>query len=388
MKRRIGVVTGTRAEFGILKPLLKKIEEDKNLDLKLLVTGMHLLKKYGSTINEIKDSGFDISATIDMYDENLNPDYHGKSLARSIEKFTNVLLKIKPDILIVLGDRLEALAATLAAAILKIPIAHIQGGDKTDSGHIDESIRHSITRFANIHFTATQEHSKRLIKTGEESWRIFKVGSLGLDSIIGLEAIDENKLSKKTGINVLKPLIICLFHPVSIEVDSIGEQIKEIMESIDELKIQSIIIYPNNDVGSEKIISEINKYDNKPLMKIVPNLSHFEYISLLKYAGEHQGVLVGNSSSGIIEAPSFKLPVINIGARNVGREHAENAIFIEPKKRDITEKIEMALYNEEFRKKVKHCVNPYGDGKTSERIVKVLNEIVIDKKLLQKKITY
>ena len=169
MSKKIGVVTGTRAEYGILKPLLIKIKESKDLELNLIVTGLHLLKKYGLTIKEIEKEGFKIDGIVEMYDDDKEDiTYHGKALAKGIAGFASLLSKIKPDILVVLGDRLEPLAATLAAATLRIPIAHIHGGDKTDSGHIDENIRHSITRFANIHFTATKEHTKRLIKMGEE----------------------------------------------------------------------------------------------------------------------------------------------------------------------------------------------------------------------------
>lgn len=385
MKRKIVVVTGARAEFGILKPLLKKIRSSDGLELKLIVTGMHLLKKYGSSINEIKESGFDIASIVKMYTDDENDiTYHGKSLANGIDRFTMVLSKMKPDILVVFGDRLEPLAATLAASTLRIPIVHIHGGDKTDSGHIDESIRHSITRFANIHFPATDEHVNRLIKMGEEPWRIFKVGALGLDSIVNQEPIPKEELSAKLGLNPHKQIIICIFHPVHLEKEIMGKQTHEILEAIKELKIQTVVIYPNNDAGSQNIITEIEKHKNLSFIKVFPTLPHLEYVSLLK----HADVLIGNSSSGPIEAPSVKLPVVNIGSRNVGREHADNIIFVDGKKDDIIKAINIALYDKEFRKRVKRCVNPYGDGKASEKIVKVLSEMEINKRLLQKRITY
>lgn len=385
MIRKIAVVTGTRAEYGILKPLLEKIVESNDLELNLMVTGLHLLEKYGLTINEIKKDDFRIDAKIQMYpSDESNPSYYGKGLAIGTEGFTEVLLQIKPDILVVSCDRLEALAAALAAATLRIPLAHIHGGDKTDSGHIDESIRHSITRFAHIHFPATDESANRLIKTGEEPWRIFKVSALGLDSVINQEPISKENLAKKLGINPDDKIIVCVFHPVHLEKELAGKQMHEILEAIKKLKMQTVIIYPNNDAGSQDIIEEIEKCRGLPFIKFFPNLSHIDYISLLKYAD----ILVGNSSSGIIEAPSLKLPVVNIGSRNVGREHADNVIFVNAKKEDIIRAIETALYDKEFREKVKRCVNPYGDGKASERMVNVLSTIKIDKRLLQKKITY
>lgn len=385
MVRKIAVVTGTRAEYGILKPLLEKIVESNDLELNLIVTGLHLLKKYGLTINEINKNGFEIDSIVEMYvDNEEDVAYYGKALAKGIADFTSLLSEIKLDILIVLGDRLEPLSATLAAATLRIPIAHIHGGDKTDSGHIDESIRHSITRFAHIHFTATKEHTNRLIKMGEDPWRIFEVGALSLDSIINQKFISKEDLAKKLGIKPDDGIIVCVFHPVHLEKELAGKQMHEILDAIRELGIQTVIIYPNNDAGSQDIIEEIEKCRGLSFIRIFPNLSHPDYISLLKYVD----VLIGNSSSGIIEAPSLKLPVVNIGSRNVGREHADNVIFVNVKKDEIIAAIKEASYDKEFEEKARRCKNPYGDGKASERIVKVLREIKTDKKLFQKKIIY
>src|SRR3990172_1858895 len=385
MRREIAVVTGTRDEYGILKPLLEKARDSNSLRLKLIVTGMHLLKKYGLTINEIKEDGFKVDAEVPMYEESETDNaYHGKALAMGINNFSDILLQMKPDILVVFGDRLEPLAATLAAASLRIPIAHIHGGDKTDSGHIDESIRYSVTKFAHIHFPPTGECRDRLIKMGEEPWRVYKVGALGLDSVVNHDPIPREKLLARLGLNHYKPFIVCIFHPVHLEKETAGEQMHEILEALKELKIQTVAIYPNNDAGSEDIIAEIEKYRGLSFIKFFPTLSHSDDVSLLK----HTDVLVGNSSSGIIEAPSLRLPVVNIGSRNVGREHAENVTFVKPIKKQTIKAIQMALYDEEHREKVKQCDNPWGDGRASYRILKVLSEIRIDKKLLQKKITY
>lgn len=385
LRRKIGVVTGTRAEYGILGPLLEKIRDSNSLELKLIVSGMHLLEKYGLTINEIRKDGFEIDAEVQMYigDES-DPAYYGKALGCGIEGFTEALLRVKPDILIVIGDRLEALAATLAASSLRIPTAHIHGGDKTDSGHIDESIRHAITRFAHIHFPATEEHANRLIKMGEEPWRIYRVGALGLDSVINQKTFSKEELARRLDINPYEPIIASIFHPIHLEKETAGLQMHEILEALKELRIQTVIIYPNNDAGSQDIIAEIDKNRNLPFIRAFPTLPHLEYISLLK----HVDVLIGNSSSGIIEAPSIALPVVNIGSRNVGREHADNVIFVAANKEQIMRAIRKALYDSSFKEKVKRCKNPYGDGKASDRIIQVLSKIKIDKKLLLKKITY
>jgi UDP-hydrolysing UDP-N-acetyl-D-glucosamine 2-epimerase len=384
-QRKIAIVTGTRSEYGILKPLLTKIQNSKELKLELIVTGMHLLKKYGLTVNEIQKDGFKIRAEIPMYTgDDLTVDYYGKALARGIDKFSSILPEIKPDILIVLGDRLEPLAAVLAASILRIPIGHIHGGDKTDSGHIDESIRHSITRFAHIHFAPTSKCEDRLFRMGEERWRIHNVGALGMDSIFNQTFINKENLFNKLHLDQSQKLILCIFHPVHLELENAAGQMLKILEVLAKLKIQTVIVYPNNDAGSRDIVLEIEKYKKMPFIKIFPSLSHVEYISLLKYAD----VLVGNSSSGIIEAPSMKLPVINIGSRNIGRERAKNVIFIDVDKNEIGKAINKALYDKEFRKIVEKSRNPYGNGKASDKIVKILSNIKIDKKLLLKKINY
>jgi UDP-hydrolysing UDP-N-acetyl-D-glucosamine 2-epimerase len=385
MKRRIAVVTGSRAEYGILKPLLVKMNKSNLFELKLIVSGMHLLRKYGLTFKEIKKDKFEIAAIVRMYSgDETQEEFYGKSLARGGEEFTKAFTQIKPHILVVFGDRLEPLAATLAAAVLRIPIAHIEGGDKTDSGHIDEPIRHSITRFAHIHFPATEKSAERLVRMGEEPWRIYKVGALGLDSILGYFLIPKKEMTRKFGIDFKKPLIVCVYHPVHLEKEMAGPQMHEVLEALRELKMQTIVLYPNNDPGSQDIINEIRKYESVPFIRAFKALPHLEYISLLK----HASVLVGNSSSGIIEAPSLSLPVVNVGSRNVGREHAENVIFTTPNRAAIISSIRKALYDKKFREKIRKCVNPYGDGKASDRILKVLSKIKIDKKLLQKKIMY
>lgn len=385
IKRKIAVVTGTRAEFGILRPLIEKIHNSSELDLQLIVTGMHLLEEYGLTINDIKDSRFNITSIVPMYYGNSEDlDYHGKGLGRGISNFTTILINTAPDILVVLGDRLEGSSATYSAAILGIAVAHISGGDKTDSGHIDESIRHSMTKFSHIHFPSTRQSAERIIRMGEEPWRVFTVGALALDSILHTKPIPKKELMEKLGIDAEKEIIVCVFHPVHLDKGLIKKQVREILEAINELGIQTIIIYPNNDVGSQDIIDEIGGEYDSPFIKTRSNLPHPDYISLLRYAD----VLVGNSSSGIVEAPSLNLPVVNIGTRNVGREHADNIIFVDFKKNEIVEGIKTALYDENFKNRVNESVSPYGDGKTSDRILKILTEIEIDKRLLTKKNTY
>lgn len=376
---KIGVITGTRAEFGILMPLMQGIKKSPKLDLQLYVTGLHLKKEYGGSLKEIKKQ-FGSTEKVEMYGDIKNKDYYSEGLARGIVNFSKSFRKNKPDLIVVLGDRLEILAATLAAGLQNLPIAHIHGGDKTDSGHIDESIRHSISKFAHLHFAATKEHAKRLSKMGEESKRIHNVGALGIDSLIKSKLISKEELGKLFNVDFNKPVILCIFHPYIHESDRSGDQMAEIIKSLKEVNEQTIVICPNNDLGSMGIVGEINKIKNKKI-KVFKNLDHESYVNLMRKCS----AMIGNSSSGIIEAATFNLPVLNIGMRNVGRAHGDNLSFCEAESEKITKKLSKLLKITRSGKKFK---NIYGDGKTSSRIVKVLESLEINSSLLKKKVTY
>jgi GDP/UDP-N,N'-diacetylbacillosamine 2-epimerase (hydrolysing) len=378
--RKICVITGTRAEYGILKPLLREIEKSKKLKLILAVAGMHLLKNHGSSFKEIQEEGFKIKK-IPMYSEKSKD--LSEALSLGIKNFSRLLKKEKPDMLVIFGDRLEPLAATLVASISNIPIAHISGGDKTDSGIIDESIRHSLTKFAHIHFPETKSSAKRIEKMGEEKWRIYFPGALEIDAILQREKVNKERLFKKYNLNPNKKLIICIQHSFNIEWKKAGIQMKETISALKDLEIQSLIIYPNNDKGSEQIIEELRKI-NEPLIKVERNVKHSDYINLLSYAS----VMIGNSSSGIVESPSLKLPVVNIGRRNTGREHSKNIIFVNHNKKEIIGAIKKSIYNRNYVKKVKKVKSAYGGGDSAIKIIKVLENIPINKKLLSKKVTY
>jgi UDP-hydrolysing UDP-N-acetyl-D-glucosamine 2-epimerase len=384
--KKVAVVTGTRAEYGILKPLLEKINEDNELELQLIVTGMHLLKKFGYSTKEIEKDGFLISSKIKMYNENLlgKLEYHGVSLGKAVFEFTKEFIKLNPDIVLVIGDRLEALAPTLSASTLNIPIGHIHAGDKTDSGHIDEQIRFSISRFSHLLFAPTEKCVEHLIKMGEEPWRVYNVGALGLDSILPYKPLTKEELFKKLNINDDNPVAIVIFHPVIHEYLTIDHQIESIMEAVIETKINAVVIYPNNDLGSEKIIKVIEKYSNFENIKLFENLEHNTYISLM----HHANMMIGNSSSGIIESPSLGLPVINVGSRNTGREHGDNVLFVKPDCKKIVEAINKVLYDNDFIRKVKKKNNPWGDGKTSERIINILKNTEINERFMRKRIIY
>lgn len=380
--RKIAVVTGSRAEYGILRPVLKAISLHPSLKLSLIVTGMHLSEEFGYTVQEVEKDGFEIDAKIGV----LHAEDTGAAMAESIGKCAVAMAKafkrIKPDILLLLGDRGEMLAGAVAASYMNIPIAHIHGGEI--SGSVDNSVRHAITKLAHIHFPATNKSAERIIKMGEEVWRVFVVGAPALDSILSEKLLTPAEISKKYGLDLSKPVLLVLQHSVVTEADGAQNQIRETLEAIVELGLQTILIYPNADAGGRRMINVIREYEKYPFIKSYKSIPYIDHLSLMKVAD----VMIGNSSSGIIEAPSFHLPVVNIGNRQEGRERSTNVIDVGHDRKEIIKTVKMALHDKKFKDKVKKCRNPYGDGKAAHRIVKVLSKIKITPKLLQKKIIY
>jgi UDP-N-acetylglucosamine 2-epimerase (non-hydrolysing)/GDP/UDP-N,N'-diacetylbacillosamine 2-epimerase (hydrolysing) len=382
MRRKIAVVTGTRADYGILKPVLKKIEAHPDMDLSLIVTGMHLSKEFGYTIREIKKDGFKIDATIRM----LSSDDTGAGMAKSLGKCllgaVKVLKRIKPEIVLLLGDRAEMLAFAIAAAYTNRVIAHISGGDI--SGHIDNSVRHAIVKLAHIHFESTKRSAERVIKMGEDPSTVFTVRSPSVDSILHEKLLTREEICKKYGLDPSRPILLVIQHPVLTEADSASSHIRETLEATVELNHQTVVIYPNSDAGGRRMIKVIKEFEKYPFIKTLKSIPHIDYLSLMKASA----VMIGNSSSGITEAPSFGLPVVNIGTRQIGRERAGNVINADYKKKEIITAVNKALYDKSFIKKIKKVKNPYGDGKAAQRIVEILNKIPITPQLLQKKFTY
>ena len=384
MVKKITVVTGTRAEYGLLYPVMRAIQDHPELDLSIIATGTHLSPEYGHTINEIENDGFKVDVAVDMLLSNDTGASMAKSLGIGIVGITQALEHLKPEVILVLGDRAEPFAGAIAAYHMNILVAHSHGGESTNGVCIDESIRHSITKFAHIHFPATEESAARIEKLGEEPWRIHLVGAPGLDTILNTELLPKKQLIERHSLDAGEPLLIALQHPDTTHPENAANEIRITLEALTKLGIQTILIYPNSDAGGRSMIEVINEYKSLPFLRIFKNLPHIEYLSLLNIAD----ALVGNSSSGIIEAPLFHLPVVNIGIRQEGRQHADNMIYVPSDKEQIIEAINTALYDEAFKKKVNECVNPYGDGKAGVRIAEVLAGIEIDQKLLQKKITY
>jgi UDP-hydrolysing UDP-N-acetyl-D-glucosamine 2-epimerase len=382
MKRKIAVTTGTRAEFGLLRPVLEEISNNKKLQLFILASGMHLSKKFGSTIQEITNEGFEISGRIKMVPRNDTNYDMAISLGQGIIGFSKIFKKIKPDINLVLGDRDEALASSLAAYHMNIVNAHIHGGDKTRAG-IDEYNRHAITKISNIHFAVTQKSKNRILRMGEEPNNVFFTGSPSVDDIKNNRITSKKQLETKIGIKFTGDEIILLQHPVTTQSENSRKEIEKIMKAIFELKRNTICISPNSDAGNNSIFQCLHKYSKYNFIKVYDNMPRSDYLGLLKNCG----VLVGNSSSGMIEGSYFPINVINIGIRQENRERGNNVTNVSGNSsKSIYLAIKHALENKNRKKFTNKFV--YGRGDSSKKIVRILERISINKKLIQKQITF
>lgn len=382
MKRKISVTTGSRSEYGILRPVMKAIAENKKMELCLIVSGMHLSKKHGYTIREIQKDGFKIHDTVDMLPKGDSTYHMSLALGKGILKFSDVFRKLKPDINLILGDRDESFASAIASSHMNIPNAHIHGGDKSRAG-IDEYNRHAITKISNIHFAASKKSKERIIKMGEDPKRVFVTGSPAIDEISQNKITDIKELEKKYGLNFLNEYMLLLQHPVTTEVCKTQDQIKNILDAIIRIKKPTIIIAPNSDAGSSIIYKNIIKYDKKfPFIKWYPTLPRCDYLGILKNCR----ILIGNSSSGVIEAGYFDVPFVNIGIRQANREAKKNVINVKNiSENSIHRTINMVL---KMKKHSSSDRNVYGNGHASKKIVNVLERIQINDNLIQKQIFY
>lgn len=370
--RKIFIITERRADYSRFKPILEIIKNDPSVDYDLVVTGLHLKEAHGFTINEIISDGFDIFSTFEMFLENEDT---GAAMARSyaeaVKKVTYELEKSNPDIILSGFDIAANAAVTLVGAHMNIPVAHIQGGEVT--GTIDESIRHSMSKFAHYHFAANEDAKQRLIKMGEKPENVFNVGCPSIDAIVNVKD-DDSVIAK---FDLKRPYFILIQHPVTTEIGDSESQIKITLDAIAKSGVTVLIIMPNNDAGYSKIIQRIQ--DSK--VKSVETLSISEYVNLLKSS---EG-LIGNSSSGIHEASTFNIPVVNIGTRQQGRLRPLNVI-------DVGHNIDEIVYAinkcKEMRQANMSFENPYGQGDSAQQIVDLLKNIEISKKIIQKRITY
>lgn len=380
-KKRILCITGTRADYPRIKSVLKEISNSNKLSLSIVVTGSHLLKEYGNTINEILEDGFSIDAKVKMFQGDFNsPKGMVKAVSKCIDGMSECLENLNPDLVLITVDRIETMASAVAVALMNFPIAHVQGGEVT--GTIDESIRHAVTKLSHIHFPATNDAAERIIKMGEDPKMVFTVGCPYIDIIKSLKYKTKDELSELYGFDKNQKIIIFTQHAVTTEYGSSHKQILTSLNALRQFKdCQVMAFYSNTDMGGKEIIKEIKKEKN---FILVPNMKSPDFLSLMACAD----VMVGNSSAAIREAPSFCLPAVNIGSRQKGRLRAINVIDVDHIEDEIESAIRRSLSDDLFKNKLLNMKNPYGDGESAKKIVNILENLEYNQKLIQKRIAY
>lgn len=380
--KRIGIMTGTRAEYGLLKSLMQEINKDNDLELYLIVSGMHLSPEFGMTYKEIEEDGFEINAKVEMLLSSDSPAGISKSIGLGVIGFADEFQRADLDMLILLGDRYEALSAAISAMVMRIPIAHLHGGELTE-GAIDEGIRHSITKMSYLHFTSTEEYRRRVIQLGENPERVFCVGAIGVENIKKINLMTKEELEKSIHFEIDENTVVVTYHPVTLENNTVEEQFLNLLKVLDRNpKIRMIFTKANADTNGRIVNELIDKYaaQNSERACAFMSLGQKRYLSALKYCR----IVIGNSSSGIIEAPSFGKPIINIGDRQKGRICADSVINCGYTQQEIQQAMETAL-TEEFENKARNCRNPYEKENTAANIISVIKDYLLNDKIKLKK---
>lgn len=379
-RRRIAVVTGSRAEYGLLHRLLCEIEASTVLELQLIVTGTHLSDRHGRTVQEIEEDGVAISACVDMELGEDSPAELTRAMGRALIGFADVFSRLQPDMLVVLGDRYEILAAAEAAMLARIPIAHIHGGEASE-GQIDEAIRHALTKMAHYHFVAADAYRTRVIQMGEQPSHVFTVGAPGLDPIVEADVMPFETAMESVGFKARRPLFLVTFHPVTLR-GGAGEDARSLLKALDQFPDASIIFTGTNaDADGDEISHLIDAYVDANAHRVmqINSFGRKRYVSVLKGAD----VVIGNSSSGIIEAPAVGTPTVNIGVRQQGRLRAPSVIDCAEDVASIQKAIEQAL-TPSFQDKSAQCNTPYGRGGAAKRMVALLETLPLDNVLMKK----
>lgn len=380
--RKIFVLTGKRGGFGAMKPMLRLLRDDPAFALQLVVTDQHVNPRFGATVREIEQE-FDIAASIDMAQADDSAAARTRAVGTCLQAMSDALARLDPDLCLLYGDRGEVLATAVAATLMGKPIAHIQGGDI--SGSLDENMRHAITKLAHLHFPSTEESAARIKSMGEEAWRVHVVGDNHIDLIIAGEYESSAVVAAKLGLDLKRPVIVVLQHSETTAPEESYSQMAETLAAVKDSGHQAVVIHPCSDQGYAGILRAIGEVEGDAQFKIFVNLDAPLFWGLLSVAS----VMVGNSSAGIIEAPSFRLPAINVGRRQVGRLHAENVIHTDHDRTAISQAIGMALNDSVFRKSVKTCRQPFGDGCAGHRIADVLRTVTLqDGRLMRKIMTF
>lgn len=378
--RTVGVVSVGRSDYGHLLPVLEAIRDAPDLTLRLLVAGMHLSPDFGLTVREIEADGWTIAERVEMLEPSDSPEAVAVSTGRGVAGFARAYARARPEIVVVLGDRFEMLAAAVAALPFALPVAHIHGGELSE-GAIDNQIRHAITKLAHLHFVSAADHARRVAAMGEESWRIHTVGAPGLDRLRTTAPLSRAAVARALDLPAEGSWLLVTFHPVTLEYGDTPRHADELLAALDKVDATLVVTYPNADTAGRTVIQRIEEFAARsPRVRLARSLGDRLYLSLLK----HADAMVGNSSSGLIEAPSFALPVVNIGSRQRGRLRAANVIDVASDRDEILQGVQAALAPG-FRRGLEGLVNPYGDGRAAARIVTVLREVALDARLVQKR---
>lgn len=385
MKRHIVAITGIRSEYDILSSVFAAIHSHAALRLSVIATGAHLSPVYGNTVCAIRADGFDVVEEIESLLDGDRDSSRIKGLAIQLQGLTQALRRLHPDMLLVLGDREEAMSTALAGAYMNIPVAHIAGGDRV-VGNVDDQVRHAVTKLAHLHFVTNEESRERVLRLGEQPFRVHNTGNPGLDRLLAEPVIDAAEISQRLGFEIRdgEPLLLVIQHTLSSEIPSAYQQMRATLEAVRTLGVKTVLSYPNSDAGGSELRRAIHEFEGLPFLYTAKNLPRLEFVNLMRRAG----CLLGNSSAGILEAPLLRLPVVNVGNRQSGRLHAENVQFVTHDANVIVKAVHRALFDEGYRATVRACHNPYGDGHSSGRIAALLAEIPIDNRLLIKDITY
>ncbi|MGH7304919.1 MAG: UDP-N-acetylglucosamine 2-epimerase [Candidatus Rokuibacteriota bacterium] len=380
MRRTIGIVTVARSDWGHLLPLLQQIRAAPDLDLLLFVAGAHLAPRFGRTVTFIEAAGWKIDELVDMALESDAPEAIARSIGVGIAGFATALSRSRPSVLVVLGDRFEMLSAAVAALPLMLPIAHVHGGEVTEAV-IDEQIRHAITKLAHVHFPAAEPYARRLRQMGEEPWRIHTCGAPGLDRFGATTYLTRDQLAAALGLALRRPTLLVTFHPVTLAPGETEGHVTELLAALDAVDADVVMTSPGVEVDSFEVVEQLKAFaTQRSRARFVPSLGDEVYASLLREAD----AMVGNSSSGLIEAPSFELPVVNIGDRQRGRLRAANVIDVGHGRAEISTGIASAL-EPAFRRSLTGLRNPYGDGRAAPRIVRVLRDLELGPGLIRKR---
>lgn len=390
--RRVAIFTGNRAEYGLQYPILRAIAADPRLEYKLIVGGAHLQEDFGKTVAEIAEDGFHVDAEVEITMRHDTLAATAEAIGTGIVSLAGVLADLKPDFLVVYGDRYEGLAAMIAGTQMSIPTGHIEGGDYTEGGALDDSVRHAMTKLAHLHFATNEQAAQRIRRLGEEDWRIFVVGQPSLDMIDAGLFASPQELAADMGLDPGRPIVLFCQHSVATEADLAAEQVEPSLAALSALAadgFQVVATFPNNDAGGRRIIERLEGLRGLDGVQVHPSLGRWRFHGVLNLIGRvSRGAFVGNSSAGIKETPVFGCPVVNVGPRQQGRLRADNVLDVPYEAAAIEAAVRRATYDEAFREQCRTCRNPYGAGDAGAQVAEVLATMPVDRRLIQKRMTY